>query len=389
MTHRTAALAARVLSAVALLLPISVARGEDRPAWAATQPDGGTVRIAIPAPKNPRFAHLAWPKVVRAADGTIVVGYLAGAYHGGTGCPAVSISTDQGKTFSEPQILREFGEGKDYFNSGNLGLAVADDGSIALLAMAHTGDKANNIFGWRSSDEGRTWQPVETPTLGPNKTGSVTCMTNVKGLGLVAVGHYRAGSKPQATGIWFASSSDNGKTWGEPRPVNDVAGAEPVLIQVPKATPDGGDRLIVFIRSKSLPQARQYIAVSDDLGKTWTTKESPFAHEKKGTLAHPFGMVNPVNPQELLVLTAERPLPGKVWLWRGDAKSLDFTRERVVLDFPKIAGDKNTDYGYTWLLPTDAGRGLMFYYHGESKGRSEIWVADISLEPRRVPKTEN
>ena len=64
-------------------------------------------------------------------------------------------------------------------------------------------------------------------------------------------------------------------------------------------------------------------------------------------------------------------------MWRGDPKTLDFKRDRVVLDFPKIAGDKNTDYGYTWLVPTEKGRGLMFYYHGQSRGRSEIWVADL------------
>ena len=83
--------------------------------------------------------------------------------------------------------------------------------------------------------------------------------------------------------------------------------------------------------------------------------------------------------RRLLVLTAERPLPGRVWMWRGDPQTLQFKRDRVVLDFPKIEGDKNNDFGYTWLVPTDKGRGLMFYYHGLGRGPCPIWVADVKF----------
>jgi len=380
MTIRLAAFALLLAMVLGILLtPGMAAAADPLPAWSARQTDGGAVRVAISAPKDPRFAHLAWPKVVRAPDGTIVVACLAGEYHGGTGCPAVSLSTDGGKTFSAPNVLREFGPGKDYHNSGNLAVAVASDGAIALLAMAHTGDKTNTIFGWRSTDNGKTWQQVDTPTLGPNKTGSVTSMIDVPGAGLLATGHYRAGSKPHVQGTWVAVSKDSGKTWGEPRVINNVAGGEPVIVRAERASPAGSDRLLVFIRSRTVPQARQYLAVSDDLGKTWETSETNIGVEKKGTLAHPFAMVNPANPEELVLLTAERPLPGQVWLWRGDPKTLMFKRDRVVLTFPKIAGDGNTDYGYTWLLPIDQKRGLMFYYHGQPRGASHIFVADVAF----------
>ena len=190
------------------------------PGWAAHPPDGGAVRIAVTPPEDKRFAHLAWPKVARARDGTIVLAYLAGIFHGGAGCPAVSYSTDNGKTFSPPNVLREFGKGKDYANSGNLAVALAEDGGMVLLAMAH-GENANNIFGWRSGDSGRTWTPTDTSALGPDKTGSVTSMINSPGIGLIAVGHYRKPSKP-AVGIWWAVSRDSGRTWGDPSPITDV-----------------------------------------------------------------------------------------------------------------------------------------------------------------------
>src|SRR4051812_8810139 len=86
------------VAAVAVLATAGTARGDELPAWAAKQTDGGIVRIAVTPPKDPRFAHLAWPKAIRAKDGTIVVAYLAGTSHGGSGCPAVSYSTDGGRT---------------------------------------------------------------------------------------------------------------------------------------------------------------------------------------------------------------------------------------------------------------------------------------------------
>jgi hypothetical protein len=90
-------------------------------------------------------------------------------------------------------------------------------------------------------------------------------------------------------------------------------------------------------------------------------------------------MVNPEKPTELIALTAERPQPGRVWMWRGDPQTLKFKRDHVVLEFPKIVGDKNIDFGYTWLVPTEKGRGLMFYYHGLGRGPCPIWVAEVKF----------
>jgi hypothetical protein len=348
--------------------PAAGAEGQ-APAWAARQPEGGDVRVAVAPPQDKRFAHLAWPKAVRARDGTIVVGYLAGIFHGGGGCPAVSFSTDGGKIFSAPNVLREFGKGKDYGNSGNLALALADDGALVLLAMAHT-EETNNIFGWRSVDSGRTWMPADTSSLGPDKTGSVTSMIHSPGVGLIAVGHYRKGSKPLQQGIWFGISRDSGRSWSDPSPITDINGGEPVIVQA-------GERLLVFIRSRGVAASRQHLAVSDDKGKTWKTQLTDIGVEKKGTLTHPFAMLNPERPSELVMLTAERPLPGRIWLWHGNPQTLDFTRSRVVLEFPKVDGDNNSDFGYPCLLPTENGRALMFYYHGLGHGANSIWVTEI------------
>jgi BNR repeat-like domain len=341
------------------------------PDWAGRAPHGDPVRIAVPAPENPRFHHLAWPKAVRTADGTIVLGYLAGRKHPGENCPAVSISTDGGQTFSAPNILREFGAGHDYGASGNMALGLAHDGSVLLLAHGYSA-KSNHIFGWRSTDKGRTWKPVNTSALGPNKTGSSTgTIVQLPGRKLMVTGHYRDGSEPFTRGIWQSVSDDDGLTWGEPAMINNLDAGEPVLVR-------HGDRLLVFIRGRGPASARQFISVSDDWGATWQTQLANLGPVLPGTtsLAHPFAMVNPAQPDELLAITFERGKAGAAQLWRGNPKTLAFKHERTLVDLPKLSRQTNDDYGYAWLLPLEARRGLMFYYHGLKGGPNSIWVME-------------
>ncbi len=352
----------------------------DHPA-AARNTAGLPVRIAIAPPKDPQFAHLSWNKALRTVNGTIVLAYIAGAFHGahGGGCPAVSYSTDGGQTFSAPNVLRQFGPGRDYSCSGNLALGVAPDGAVVLLAMAYTGNESNHIFGWRSEDEGVSWTPVDTGTLGPNKTGSVFGnILAVPGRGLLVFGHYRLGAQPYTSGIWMAASADSGRTWGLPRRISEVPAVEPLVLQV-------GSRLIGFFRGSDALRGRQFVAISDDLCDTWKTELSVLGPEDPNTsgLAAPFAVENPGRPGEILVLTTERALagstPGRIWLWRGDAQHLDWRRDRVLLEFPRIPGDPHTDFGYPWLVPLENGRWLMFYYHGRKRGHCPIWVTEVTI----------
>lgn len=356
---------------------------------AATNPSGHPVRVALPAPMETRFAHLSWNKVVRTAAGTIILASVAGEFHGyhGGGCPAVSRSLDGGTSFSPPQILREFGPGHDYTCCGNLALGIAEDGVIVLLAMAYTGDEANHIFGWRSEDDGLTWTLTDTRMLGPNKTGSVFGnVFPVDGQGLVVFGHYRIGSTPLTRGIWMACSGDHGRSWGEARCLSEVYAVEPVVIQ-------SRDKLIGFFRGAknaspdgSSAEGRQYVGVSKDQGQTWDTTLSVLdaEHPASARLAAPCAVEHPDRPGEILVLTTERPLgkesSGRIWFWRGTAESLDWKRERVILEFPAVGRDDlNNDFGYPWLLHLEGDRWLLFYYHGQKKGPSPIWVTEVEL----------
>lgn len=346
------------------------------PEWAGKLTVSGTLRVAVPAPDNDRIAHLSWPKAVITDNGTIVLAYIAGVGHnmGGSG-PAVSISEDGGDTFSHPKLLSYYPDDDErYRDCGNLALGVADDGSVILLAMTFRGNKANNIFGWRSTDNGRSWTTVNTSELGPETTGSVCGrIVQLPGDKLMVMGHYRMPNRKHF-GIWQSVSKDNGQTWGAPEMVTNIIGVEPVLVRAE-------DRLLVFIRGFGAASTRQYITFSDDFGKTWHTKLSSITAQNEHTnlLAHPFAMVNSKQKDEILALTVERPLPGSIWLWFGDSKNLNFKVDRKLMEIPKIEGNPNTDYGYPWLLPVENNRYLMFYYHGKIKGRSSIWMAEFDL----------
>ena len=357
------------------LLVTAVALRAAPPPWVGVAPDGSPARVAVGPKDDLRFAHLAWPKAVRTADGTIVLGYQIGTHHGDGSSPAVSISTDEGRTFSAPHILREFGPGKEYTNSGNMAIGLAHDGAVLLLSHGHRSNVTNHIFGWRSTDSGRTWTEVNTSALGPNKTGSSTgTIVRLPGKQLMAVGHYRAGSKPYVTGIWQSISPDDGLTWGEPSMVTNVNGGEPVLVR-------HQDRLLVFIRGRGPATVRQYIAVSDDFGQTWRTELSPISVQNPHStlITHPFAMVNPHDPAELLAATFERPLPAVATLWRGSPQTLAFKAIRPLIELPKVEGSPHTDFGYPWLIHLDGRRWLMFYYHGRGRGECSIWVKDFEF----------
>ena len=80
------------------------------------------------------------------------------------------------------------------------------------------------------------------------------------------------------------------------------------IATLPFATVDVVNR----IRGRGPASTRQYIAVSDDFGRTWRTELSNVTTQKPDAtvITHPFAMVDPRHPEMLLAATFERPLPG-------------------------------------------------------------------------------
>ncbi|MFW5693105.1 MAG: sialidase family protein [Thermoguttaceae bacterium] len=354
-------------------------------ATAATDPaplggDYGEPRLLVEAPDNPATRHLSWPKIVATADGTLVLAYSAGKGHniGGSG-PAVSCSTDGGDTFSPPQLLTYFpDDDKRYRDCGNVSLGLADDGAVVLLAMAYAGNVQNTVLGWRSTDDGRTWQPVDTSALAENTTGSVYGnILQVPGMGLVTFGHYRQPSKP-STGIWLSVSTDQGKTWGPPRVVTETPYYEPAFTFA-----EG--RFVGLLRLAGGADTRRYDeAVSDDLGKSWRIRPSALVIPEglPGSQPSPFIIASPTEPSKLYAIQSIRGdfegTRGRAYLWTGDVKQLDWQRAGLLAAIPAGAGNLS-DWSYPWMTPLGDEKWMLVFYAGNSRSSSSIYGMAIDF----------
>ena len=327
----------------------------------------GSARAIVPAPSDARFAHLAWPKVIKADDGTLIVAYDAGRHHAnGEGCPAVSISGDGGKTFTPPQVLMTFDKTTKYLHSGNLAIGKAEDGAIVLMAMAHTLNESNAIFGWRSGDSGKTWQQIDTSKLSDNKTGSVFGhVFGVPGKGLAVCGHYR---EPKGTGIWIAYSSDKGKSWGDPQVITTNNYAEPAFIFT-------GGRLIGLVRENSACAYHQYI--SEDLGATWQFQPKAIQGNPEAAHTSPFLLADPLQPGTFYALQSERTRDKKInniHLWRARGESLPWERLGLVTSCPNVE-----DFSYPWMCHMKGNEWYLVFYAGMVNGPSSIYGMTIAI----------
>ena len=335
---------------------------------ATTAAEFGAPRIVVAAPEDARFAHLSWPKVVTAPDGTLVLAYIAGREHvNGDGCPAVSISSDGGKTFSKPQILREFDKSKKYQHGANLAMGVAEDGAIILMVMSFTNDERNSIFGWRSEDSGKNWTSVDTSSLAESKTGSVFGhVFAVPGKGLAVSGHFR---KPAGSGIWMAFSPDHGKTWGDPETITDEAYFEPTFLFA-------GEKLIGLIRENKAHAYHQYI--SDDLGESWQVNKMALQGDSSATHPSPFLIEDPEHPGQLYALQTQRGKNNQIHLWKAnasaDADGLQWEHLDKIIEVPT-----DQDFGYPWMTYLGDGKWFLVYYAGRKVGSNSIRGMTLSL----------
>lgn len=338
--------------------------------------DFGEPHVIVPAPAAPRFAHLAWPKVIRTRDGKLVVAYVAGRFHGthGEGSPAVSFSTDGGKSFSPPDVLKEYGAKDRYTSGGNVALGLAGDGAVVLLSMAFNGDRANTIDGWRSTDGGKTWQASDVSRLADSRTGSVYGhVFAVPGRGLAVVGHYRKGSQPRQAGLWMSISTDDGRSWGEPRVITETSLVEPAFTFA-------GGRLIGLARPSNTP-AWYTQFTSDDLGDSWATiTKGLVAAEPKGAkFPSPGLFADPDDPSRLLALVSQRfdasagnGLYGRIDLYAAPIRTLEWRKLGTVARFPRSLAERN-DLTYGWMAPIGARRWYAVFYCGRPRGASDIY----------------
>ena len=331
----------------------------------------GEPRVVVAPIDGDRFAHLAWPKVVRTRQETIVLAFSAGRFHGahGEGCPAIAVSNDRGETFSPPQIVTEFTADDTYTHCGNLALGVTTDDTLILMAMAYRGDEANSLFSWVSIDQGESWQESNVSALAAGRTGSVYgSVFKVDGRGYSVAGHFREGSYPDTQGIWM-STSDDGLHWKAPEKVTDRPLVEPAFVAM--------EENIIGLARPNTDRYEQIVAnrrrMDWKVGESGVTASGPNTQLPCPTLFRV--------GDRLVSLVTERTVPGnapgRIIAWSADLEGAAWKRGQTLIEFP--ADEENNDFGYPWMIPLDDDRWWCTFYQGRNKGACSIY--GIHLDP--------
>ena len=191
------------------------------------------------------FRYQAWPTVTKGSDGALFVG--ASGHRLNHLCPfgmnLMYVSTDEGETWSPPQIIND-----TYLDDRDAGMLAWGEGNLLLTYFS---TPVISFFDWESQED-RPHVTVSTPlAMGIRKLWET-----------VPQDHLHPGS-------WTRISRNNGKTWSEPRPA-------------PVSSPHGPCRLkdgtLLFIgsivgktgsyESSSFVSRIQMFSSSDD-GHTW------------------------------------------------------------------------------------------------------------------------
>ncbi|MCE5251937.1 glycoside hydrolase [bacterium] len=189
--------------------------------------------------------------------------------------PCMQVSTDEGKTWSEPRMLFET---PGYFvlnndrviqlSEGRLIVPVAFHRSIYRKGQKDMDYRAIDIW-YLSDDEGETWYEADTWWAAPAVT---TSGLQEPGVVELSDGALFSWSRTDLGCQYGCRSTDRGKTWTAPEPTSLISPVSPASI---KMIPGTSDLLAVYNdHSGRFPFAEKrrnplVVAISKDGGKTW------------------------------------------------------------------------------------------------------------------------
>ena len=186
--------------------------------------------------------------------------------HGG-GLPAISFTSDEGKTWSKPFVVGAPEEEGSWYTMNDRMLQTRSGRLIIAVAAGEgnfEGDKNAGLC-FFSDNGGGSWERSTRAARSSEQHGmQEPCVVERKDGSLLMLAHTRQGS------LYRSLSTDGGLTWGASRPTTLVSAASPLNL---RRMPDG--RLLVFynhakpIGNKYFPRRPLVIALSDDDGETW------------------------------------------------------------------------------------------------------------------------
>jgi len=268
-------------------------------------------------------------------------------------------SSDNGYTWSEPELLFEFPRGKGTY-SGQVMLVDRDD-NIHLFGLHFFGYDLKNPDNWdawksyafhvMSTDGGKTWTRPQHCDFGYNYTGMTNSVIQLTtGRILLPVSYYSNRKTGRFVSI-VSLSDDGGRTWRPSKDecVVDTGGGgiesgacEPVVIELN----DG--RVWMMIRTQG---GYQYESFSSDGGDTWTEPV-------------PSRFVSSNAPAAFLRLRDGR----LVFVWQNSMDGAAISYARQVL-----AAAISDDDGETWKGYREVARVGMF---GENKGATYPFLTE-------------
>jgi len=208
------------------------------------------------------------PKIAYGRDGALNALYVVAKVVPGKRFPLASLrfvrSTDDGKSWSAPVTVTDASE----FGSNNFhALHTADDGSVYVAWLDGRQGKSA-AFMTRSDDGGKTWAPNRRISAGE---ACPCCRTSIatSGDGKVDIA-WRTVTPGDVRDVVVASSADRGATWSEPVRVH---ADNWVFAGCPHAGPamqadENGNLSIAWWTGKE-GSAGVYYAKSSDGGKSW------------------------------------------------------------------------------------------------------------------------
>ena len=349
----------------------------------------GQPRVIVPAPTETARQHLAWPKVVRTANGKLVVACVSASKHAGNagGLEAVAVSADDGATFSALNVLAKPEGDSKWTEGGNLALGASGN-RVVMLSMTYASDNSTSgIYGRISDDGGATWSVTDTSGISPDKTGSVFGhVISIPGRGLTAFGHYRPPAREPIGGIWMASSSDNGATWGAPTCILDRDEfVEPDFVY-------SQGRIIGLIRQdlgNGTTLNGYWQITSDDGGTTWSEPVVVMAGSEGCQSAAPCIVEDAQNPGRLYAVQTvlrgqhgSASSSGEIVVWTAEAATLNWKRIGTVASFSGIE-----DFGYASVAQIGGDEWFVVFYAGALNGANSIYGVRCAFDVTQTLRT--
>ena len=367
------------------LITIAIVAGHP---YSVVGAETGTLLIIEPNEGNPRNSE---GDIIELKDERLCLIYTR--FTGGSGDHAAAdlvmrISEDDGKSWSDDHVVVEHPGGLNVMSVSLLRLA---NGNIALFYLRKTSKEDCRPLMRISSDEGKTWsQPTVciTDKVGYYVLNNDRAVQLRSGRLILPVAwHQGPGQARDTAGIIMCYlSDDNGKTWR--RSKDSFKGYAPdgkrITVQEPGVVELKDGRLMMFMRTNA---GSQYICHSHDSGETWS-KAQP------SSLASPLSPASikriPWTDNLLCIWNdhsglhrypAGRRTPLCVAISKDEGKT--WSRSRI------IEGDPEGWYCYTAITFVD-DQALLAYCAGDRKigglNRLKVlavpkdWFTSLSLE---------